>query len=158
MIDTGCPPPKPPAIIVRQATPNPAVQRPVFRVQTQARPVKPRPRLRTTGCSLPATMPGLPMLAPGLLTAEVPPLLEAFPGRGMALAAPDEPLAFDAPGAGPERATFAASSQWQGGSALFLPERIQPWAGVPVPGIPEPGTWALLLAGLGVVALKVRKC
>jgi len=35
---------------------------------------------------------------------------------------------------------------------------IQPWAGIPpAPPIPEPGTWLLMLAGLGVMALRRAK-
>lgn len=164
MIDTGCPPPRPPAIIARQATPNPAVQRPVLRVQPQARPAKPRPRMRTTACSLPVAKPGLQPALPALLTAEVPPLLEAFPGPWLALAAPQEPLAFDPPGAGPAEArTFTAQSaapapDW---TPLIPTGGIAPWGGVlvpaPVPGIPEPSTWLLALVGVAALAWKARR-
>lgn len=80
-------------------------------------------------------------------------------GQGIVFPAP--PLRFDPPAAGPAPVSFEQAARppvvaapapvwWQ---PLPVPV-IQPWAGVPPgPPIPEPGTWLLMVAGLGVLAL-----
>jgi hypothetical protein len=85
-------------------------------------------------------------------------------GQGIVFPAP--PLRFDPPAAGREPVTFEQAARppvvtaappvwWQ---PLPAPQ-IPPWAGhlESLPPIPEPGTLAMLLAGLGVVLWKVRK-
>ena len=55
---------------------------------------------------------------------------------------------------GPQTLTFMPNGFWSGG---FIDNvQLTTGAGPPVPGVPEPATWAMMLLGFGVIGLAMR--
>jgi hypothetical protein len=92
----------------------------------------------------------------GGAVAELAPIPPAELGRALGLSEPTPALVAVA---APEPVQAAPLVRLE--PAPWVPPAaplIQPWAGIPpAPPIPEPGTWALMLAGLGALALRRLK-
>jgi hypothetical protein len=88
--------------------------------------------------------------------AELAPIPPAELGRALGLS---EPVPALVAVAAPESVQAAPLVRME--PAPWMPPPaplIHPWAGVPLaPPIPEPSTWALMLAGIGVLALRHLK-
>lgn len=142
MITCAAPPTKPdrPAFVQR-ASANPLVKRPVLRIAR-----RPAQSIRVT-CDPPAAPEPQPPIAHASDRADVPAIAFGIMPMLAALPEPVEPLAFDAPSAGPTQRTWTLASA---PPPAWWPV-VQPWNLPAIPGVSEPPVWMLLLAALAVL-------
>lgn len=116
--------------------------------QREARAAKPKPRPKQVAARPRPKLPDCPVVVAPLGHGLLPEFAEAAP-LGRPMLAPQLPTGEVAPAVGPGPALLPPVS---------APITIQPLPAPPVTGaIPEASTWAMMVAGFGLIGLALRR-